>query len=209
MSIAVDRIKAIMESRNMSVRELGRLTDIPQSTINRYITTQSKKIPVPALELIANVLGVSPAYLMGWDDDSVSLLKEARPISTVSLPLLGNVACGEPIFAEENVESYIDAEEGTQADFCLRVKGDSMINARIFDGDVIFVKKQDMVDNGEIAVVLIDEEATVKRVYYDRENNVITLMPENPTYKPMRYTGAELDTVRILGKVLAGQYRVI
>ena len=66
-----------------------------------------------------------------------------------------------------------------------------------------------MVDDGEIAVVLVEDEATVKRVYYDRENNVLTLMPENPTYKPMRYVGSELDLIRIIGKVIAGQYRIV
>ena len=94
------------------------------------------------------------------------------------------------------------------ADFCLRAQGDSMVNARIFDGDTLFVKKQDMVDDGEIAVVLIEDEATVKRVYYDRENNTITLMPENPAYKPMRYNGEELNNIRILGKVIARYSRI-
>ena len=84
-----------------------------------------------------------------------------------------------------------------------------MINARIFDGDILFVKSQEIVEDGEIAVVLIEDEATVKRVYYDKENNVITLIPENPTYKPMRYSGAELDQIRILGKVVSGLYKIV
>ena len=83
-----------------------------------------------------------------------------------------------------------------------------MINARIFDGDVLFVRQQESVDDGEIAVVLIDDEATVKRVYYDRDNAILTLMPENPTYKPMRYMGSELDRIRILGRVVSGQYKI-
>ena len=83
-----------------------------------------------------------------------------------------------------------------------------MINARIFDGDVLFVRKQDIVDDGEIAVVLIDDEATVKRVYFDRENSILTLIPENPTYKPMRYMGSDLNRIRILGKVVSGQYKI-
>lgn len=131
-----------------------------------------------------------------------------RPITRRRLPMLGNVACGEPIFADESHESYVDADSDTDADFCLTAKGDSMINARIFDGDVLFVKSQPTVENGEIAVVLIEDEATVKRVYYDKENNVITLAPENPVYKPMRYEGAALDQIRILGKVVSGQYKI-
>lgn len=133
---------------------------------------------------------------------------QIRPIATKRLPLLGNVACGEPIFAEETKGTYIDVDGDIDADFCLTASGDSMINARIFDGDILFVKSQSIVDDGEIAVVLIEEEATVKRVYYDRENNIITLVPENPMYKPMRYIGEQLNNIRILGKVVFGQYRV-
>ena len=131
-----------------------------------------------------------------------------RPISTKKLPMLGNVACGEPIFADESHESFVDVGNNIDADFCLTAKGDSMINARIFDGDILFVKSQDIVDDGEIAVVLIEDEATVKRVFYDRENDILTLVPENPTYKPMRYSGEQLDHIRILGKVVLGQYRI-
>lgn len=212
----MNRIKELRKATGKSMRKVAAELDIPYTTYVNYEKCE-REPNSEMLIILADYFGVSIDYLIGRSDDPTPILIDSeirlpsniRPISTVSLPLLGNVACGEPIFAEENVESYIDAEEGTQADFCLRVKGDSMINARIFDGDIIFVKKQDMVDDGEIAVVLIDDEATVKRVYYDRDNNVITLMPENPTYKPMRYAGAALDTVRILGKVLAGQYRVI
>ena len=133
----------------------------------------------------------------------------ARPIKHRSLPMLGNVACGEPIFAEEDRDSYISVDDDMDADFCLTAIGDSMINARIFDGDILFVKKCDIVDDGQIAVVLIEDEATVKRLYYDRENNVITLVPENPTHKPMRFMGEQLNQIRVLGKVVSGQYKVL
>lgn len=147
-------------------------------------------------------------------DDPVSYVSEAiridgiRPIARKRLPMLGNVACGEPTFAEEEHDAYVDADGGVDADFCLVAKGDSMINARIFDGDILFVKQQESVDDGEIAVVLIEDETTVKRVYYDRENNVITLVPENPMHRPMRFEGARLEQIRILGKVVSGQYIV-
>lgn len=189
--------------------ELGK-NDIPQSKIIRF----------------AEALNTTPSYLMGWEDDpnnearsrfvhslesyslASSILAEIRPITKKKLPMLGNVACGEPIFANEVHETFIDANADLDADFCLTAKGDSMINARIFDGDLLFVKSQNTVENGEIAVVLIENEATVKRVYYDKENNVITLVPENPTHKPLRYSGTELDQIRILGKVIAGQYTI-
>ncbi len=156
---------------------------------------------------IAGAMGCSLNELMlSVDEIDVSVLAEVRPISRKRLPMLGNVACGEPTFAEEEYGTFVDVDADIGADFCLTAKGDSMINARIFDGDILFVKRQESVDDGEIAVVLIEEETTVKRVYYDRENNLLTLMPENPMHRPMRFEGARLDQIRILGKVVAGQY---
>ena len=133
---------------------------------------------------------------------------QIRPITKKRLFVLGNVACGEPIFADEQRNTYIDVDSDFDADFCLTAKGDSMINARIFDGDILFVKSQPTVEDGEIAVVLIEDEATVKRVYYNKEDSILTLVPENPTYKPMRYQGEELNNIRILGKVVFGQYKI-
>ena len=107
--------------------------------------------------------------------------------------------------ADEQFEAYVEAGANIKADFCLRAKGDSMIGARIYDGDIVFIHKQEMVDDGEIAAVLIDDEATLKRVYYDQENNVIQLFAENPQYKTMRFVGEELNHIRILGKAVALQ----
>ena len=166
------------------------------------------------LKKISTGMGISVDSLIMRADDMPIKLAESqsaigiRPIATKKLPMLGNIACGEPIFANEVHGAYVDASVEVDADFCLTAKGDSMINARIFDGDILFVKSQPTVDDGEIAVILIDDEATVKRVYYDRENNIVTLVPENPIYKPMRYMGEQLEQIRIIGKVVFGQYHV-
>lgn len=186
--------------------------------------TNEQIVPtLSTLKKISNVMGMSLQELMELVDDMpVDMTNEnselfdnelfrrlnLTPVSKKKIPLLGNVACGEPIYAEQSVEAFISVDENMEADFCLRAQGDSMINARIFDGDVLFVKKQDIVDDGDIALVIIEDEATVKRVYYDRENNVLQLIPENPKYKIIRYVGAELDRVRILGKIVAGQYKI-
>lgn len=162
----------------------------------------------PTIDVTNGEINLTPKRYLDLQLFAAPLPKDVRPIKTKKLPMLGNVACGEPIFAQESHESYVDADSDTDADFCLTAKGDSMINARIFDGDVLFVKSQPTVENGEIAVVLIEDEATVKRVYYDKENNVITLAPENPLYKPLRYEGPALDQIRILGKVVSGQYKI-
>lgn len=220
------RLREERKRRKLSQEEVAKVLDTTKQAIYKYEQGIVENIPFPKLAKLADYFGVTSSYLMGWTDDRngigsdpaeqaamlsdlpASLLETIRPVSSVRLPMLGNVACGEPVYAEESHEVYITAETNNQADFCLTATGDSMINARIFDGDILFIRKQEIVDNGEIAVVLIEDEATVKRVYYDRENNMLTLVPENPLYRPMRYMGDQLDRIRILGKVVAVQYAV-
>ncbi|MBQ6430348.1 MAG: transcriptional repressor LexA [Oscillospiraceae bacterium] len=111
------------------------------------------------------------------------------------VPVVGTVAAGLPILAEENVESYLPWS-GEPDCFALRVKGDSMIDAHIFDGDTVIVRPQETADNGEIVVALLGDEATVKRL--SRKNGAVWLLPENPAYAPI--DGREAT---ILGKVRA------
>ena len=106
--------------------------------------------------------------------------------------------------------SFSEAGSDIDADFCVTAQGDSMINARILDGDIVFVRKQEMVENGEIAVVAInDSEFTLKRFFYYRELNQVVLQSENPAYKPMIFTGEELNHIRVLGKAVHFSSRVI
>ena len=132
-------------------------------------------------------------------------ISNVYPIELKKFPLLGEIACGEPIYADEDRESYVMAGANIRADFCLKAKGDSMTGTRIMDGDIVFIRKQDMVEDGEIAAVVIDDDATLKRVYYDREAGIIQLVAENPAYKPLVYTGSRLNEIHILGKAVAFQ----
>ena len=109
------------------------------------------------------------------------------------------------ITASETQGAYVMANPDIKADFCLRAKGDSMRDARIYDGDIVFVRRQEIVDEGEIAAVIIDDEATLKRVYYDRRENRVVLMPANPNYAPLIYTGDQLESIRIIGRAVAFQ----
>lgn len=209
-----ERIKSLRKERHMSLEQLAEMIGTSRQTVHRYETGVISNIPHEKIEALARALGTTPQSLMGWDEpDEFSSINNIS-LSNISsakqkrLPILGNVACGEPIFASEEQGYFVKAGADIQADFCLMAKGDSMINARIFDGDILFVRKQENVDDGEIAVILIDDEATVKRVYFNREDGILTLMPENPTYKPMRYMGHQLDRIRILGKVVSGQYKI-
>lgn len=166
------------------------------------------------LKKVAEYFNVSVSQLLGEDlppptDDSLPTLDNIFPITRKAFPLLGDIACGEPIYADENRESYIMAGTEINADFCLRAKGDSMIGARIMDGDIVFIKKMPIVDNGSIAAVIIDDEATLKRVYYYPEENRLRLFAENPAYKTIEINGEELNKIRILGKAVAFQSDVL
>lgn len=212
MSTIGSRIRNRREELGLSQDELGkRLGYKSRSSINK-IELDQRSLTQSKIKAIADALETTPSYIMGWNEPDVKLDEEDLkffdnlfPIETKKFPLLGNIACGKPIFADEQFEAYVEAGANIKADFCLRAKGDSMIGARIYDGDIIFIHKQEMVDDGEIAAVLIDDEATLKRVYYDQENNVIQLFAENPQYKTMRFVGEELNHIRILGKAVALQ----
>ncbi len=206
----VSRLRKAMEIRDMKQADLVERTGLSKSAISQYysgIYEPKQK----ALYKIAKALNVNEAWLMGYDvpmeRTSVKYPDNILKIEIKKFPLLGTIAAGQPIYAEENFESYVEAGANIRADFCLRVKGDSMINARICDGDIVFIRKQPDVNDGEIAAVLIDNEATLKRVY--KKKNEIILVAENPAYKPLVYKGEELNEIRILGKAIAFQSNVI
>jgi repressor LexA len=154
---------------------------------------------------------------MGWEDEAESLNGEPNPLDEQTIfdkfdnikpltlkkfPMLGEIACGEPIYADEDKETYVMADSDIKADFCLKAKGESMINARIYDGDLVFIKKMPMVENGDIAAVIIEDEATLKRVYYYPDQNKLILNPENSAFDPLVYIGEELNHIHILGKAV-------
>lgn len=205
-TVVSKRLLSTIEEKGMSYGEVAKLTGIPKSAVHRYSTGETVKIPIDRVEKMAEVLGVSAAYLMGWDNadttDQISLPDNILPLPQMrKIPLLGTIACDEPILATENIECNIDIPDHIHADFALRCKGDSMVNARIMDGDIVYIRQQPDVENGEIAAVLIGDEATLKRVY--KADNQVTLMPENSAYAPHVYTGDQLSTLRILGKAVA------
>lgn len=168
-------------------------------------------LPQSKILAFANILETTPGELMGWDYEAepTETVDNIYKLDKIKLPMLGKVACGEPIFADEDRESYIMIGTDIGADFCLQCQGDSMINARIHDGDIVFVKKTDIVENGEIAVVIIDDEATLKRFFYYREQNLVILKPENPKYQDIILTGEQLNQVKVLGRAVAFQSDVI
>lgn len=197
MSDISNRILPCLEASGYSYADLSALTGIPKSALQRYCTGATEKIPLDRLGLIADALNVPITRLLGWEiPDNIIPMPEMRQV-----PLIGTIACGQPILAEEHIETYVDVPRNIKADYALTCKGDSMINARIFPGDIVYIRQQEQVENGEIAAVLIDNEATLKRIrLYDDH---IVLEPENPQYRPLSYWGEEMNHLRILGKAVA------
>lgn len=208
------RLKRIMQERQLRQVDILNLVKpycekndvkMNKSDISQYVSGKVEPSQ-DKLVVLAMALNVSEAWLMGFDipeENSINVfdISNITPLpKTKKVPLLGAIACGDPITAVENIDSYVEVPEWISADFALTCKGDSMVDARIFDGDTVYIREQPEVENGEIAAVLIDDEATLKRVYYQK--NKIILQPENKNYEPLVYVGEEILDVRILGKAV-------
>ncbi len=207
MATIAERMKEALSLKGMKQSELVTLTGIGKSSISTYLTGEYEP-KQRNIYKIAQALGVSEAWLMGFDVpmkrgalNHDSLPDNIIPLpQTKNIPLLGDIACGEPILATENIADYIKVDSSINVDFALRCKGDSMINARIFDGDIVYIRQQSDVDDGEIAAVLIGEEATLKKVY--KSENKLVLRPCNPMYDDLVYSNDTLNDVKILGKAV-------
>ncbi len=202
-----ERIRRFRHRAGLTLEELAGLVGTSKQTVYRYESGEIENIPRARIEAIAKALHQSPAALMGWEEEPLSSYG-LLPCRRRAVPLLGKIACGEPIYAEEEFSGYMPLGDEIEADFCLRASGDSMIGARIYDGDIVFVKAQDAVENGEIAVVVVGEEATLKRLYFDAPGQRLVLSPENPRYAPLVFTGEELAGVKVLGRAVAFQSTV-
>ncbi len=207
-----DLIREYRELHDISQRQFADRCDLS----NGYISILEKGTnpntgkpvtpTIPQLKKLATGLGMTMMEMLeSVDDMPIDITCDIPGIIPMpemrKIPLIGSIACGAPILAEEHIEEYIDIPRHIHADFALTCKGDSMINARIFDGDIVYIRQQNTVENGEIAAVLIDGDATLKRVKLHPDR--IILEPENPMYDPLVYRNEEMNNVRILGKAVA------
>ena len=203
----MNRISELRNKKSLSQAQLGKLVGAAQNTVSNW--ENGNRIPdYEMLQMLSNIFDCSVEYIMGKENEEQKI-KNIYTIKKKKIPLLGEIACGQPIFASEDRESYVMAGTDINADFCLIAKGDSMIGARIMDGDIVFIKESPIVNNGEIAAVIIGDEATLKRVYYYPEKAKLILQAENPKYEPLVYIGEELNEIRILGKAIAFQSDII
>ena len=208
MSKFSERLRQLRISRDLSQMDFSKQIKVSKSSINMY--ERGEREPgLETLERIADYFNVDMDYLLGKSEIAnrtqlaySSIASNIVPLPAMKkIPLIGSIACGAPIMAEEHIEDYVDLPAHIRADFSLTCKGDSMINARIFDGDIVYIRQQETVESGQIAAVLIDGEATLKRVRLFDDH--IVLEPENPMYKPLSFWNEEMNTVRILGKAVA------
>ena len=201
-----ERIKERRKAMNLTQEELAERLGLQKSAIAKYENGRVQNIKRPVIAMMAKILDCSPAYLMGFDDEindsPAPPHPDLRPVTTKQYKVLGSVACGEPIFMAEQMDVTVDAENIPAADYVLTAKGDSMINIGIHDGDLVFVHSQPMVENGQVAVVAIGDEATLKRFYYYQEKDLMILKPENPSCRDIIKTGKELEDVRVLGRAV-------
>ena len=207
-----ERIKNLRKSYGLTLEELARAVGTSKQTIHRYESGAINNIPPDKIIALAKELKTTPSELFGWGAEGFTAYDyngdEGEAFTVNKLPILGDISCGIPVYAEEEHESYIITNGKNEADFCLRAQGDSMTGARIYDGDIVFIRSQNSVDNGEVAAVIIGDEATLKRVYYYPAEEKLILSPENPKYAPLVYIGEELSSVKIIGKAVAFQSRI-
>lgn len=167
------------------------------------------------LTVLGQALGVSEAWLMGYDvpmersDASAAIPKGFIPVpKTTKIPLVGTIACGVPILADENIEGYVELPDNIRADFALRCKGDSMIGAGIRDGDIVYIRKnREIPRNGQIAAIRINEEATLKRFYL--QGDTVRLVAENPAVPTMIFVGEEINNLAVEGLAVGYTHKIV
>ncbi len=210
-----ERLQYIMRTRNLKQIDIVNAAQpfcekyhisLHRNDLSQYVNGKASP-KQDKLFILALTLNVSEAWLWGFDVPIDRITYSSEEINNLTpipnmkkVPLIGTIACGEPILAEENIETYVNMPDIVKGTFALRCKGDSMINARIFDGDIVFIRQQPDVENGEIAAVLIGDEATLKRVY--KYENRIELRSENPTFPTLNYEGDRLQDICIMGKAV-------
>jgi len=188
-----EKIKLHRKELGLTQTQFGDMLGVQKNAVSKWETGRVEEVPSSKIKMMAKIFNVQPSYLIddieNYAINSIRFVKKAR---------LGTIACGEPILAEENIECYDQVPDYVNCDFTLVCKGDSMIDARIYDGDVVCIKQCPVVDNGTISAVRVDGECTLKRVYLEKDK--ITLMPCNSKYAPMVFVGSQMADIQIIGK---------
>lgn len=201
-------LRQLRKSKGLTMKDVALAIDVSEATVSLY----ERGLRSPSYEILLKLgeyFGVSVDFLLNGNALGLESEKRSWPPSNIvplppmkKIPLVGRIACGSPILAEQNITGYADIPDHIRADFALVCKGDSMINAGIMDGDIVFIHQQEWVENGQIAAVMVgDDEATLKRFYH--EGDVVQLTAENSTVPPRVFIGKEIESVRVVGLAVA------
>jgi len=204
-----NRIEQRRKSLGLTLDDVAQEIGLAKSTVQRYEKGTIETIKLPVIEAIARILKVNPAWICGKTDSmeleekAISLPPNIIPLPKMKkVPLVGQIACGTPILAEQNIEEYIDIPSHITADYALTCKGESMINIGINTGDIVYIRHQEEVENGQVAAVMVGEdEATLKRFYHNRD--VIQLVAENSAIAPLVFIGEDIKEVHVVGRAVA------
>lgn len=203
-------LRYYMDRDGLNQADISRLLGVSESAVGKWMKMKSTP-RMGIVEKLSNYFGINKSDLLENKGDTnkiaSSLLSNIVQLETKEIPILGSVACGKPIFdPADNVS--VKLPSSFHADFGLYARGDSMIGADIHDGDLVFFIQQQSVDNGQIAAVFIDNEVTLKRVYYEKGKRLI-LQSENINVPPIVIEGPDLDLVHIIGRAIAKQSAVV
>lgn len=192
--IIAKNLKRLMDDRELSNVELSEIIGVSESTVGKWLL--EKSIPrMGAIEKLASYFHINKSDLLEDRSNAKEIKLDIQPRK---IPILGKIAAGTPILAVENHEDYFDTSEFINADFALQIQGDSMIGSRIYDGDIVFLRKQSYIENGQIGAFLIDGEATLK--IFNKQNNTVMLLSSNPNYSPIILSPDKENL--ILGKLI-------
>lgn len=196
-----DKIRIAREAKGLTQEELGAVCGVSKQTIYKYEQGIITNIPSDKVELICSELDISPVYLMGWEaGEAATVPDNLTPIRFHQKPLVGSIACGTPILAEENITDYVDVPEHINCDFALKCHGNSMVDLGVEDGDIVYIRSQPEVQNGQIAAVVVDDmepEATLKK-FFKYENHIM-LIPANSEEQPFAFYGEDMARVHVQG----------
>lgn len=193
--------------RGMTMKQLADAIGVSEGTVSRWESGNIENMKRDKISKLSNLLSIDPRIIMGWEHNAIPPYENIEPIATKSFPLFDGIAAGIPRLMPDGVALYVNSTIEVQADFVLKVHGDSMTGARINDGDYVFIRQQPEVENGEIAAVAVGDEATLKRFY--KYGDMVILHSENPNYKDIVFTGNDGQDVHVIGKAVAFQSDVI
>lgn len=207
MSVTVkDILKGRRLELELTLEDVAKRVGVSPATISRWESGDIANMRRDRIAALAKALQISPAVIMGWDVDTPIPPGAHRP-QFKKVPMLGYAAAGQPLENLNQDTPYYDVDNKYDVDFCITIRGDSMINAGINDGDIIFIKSMPEVPNGKIACVEIDNEKVCLKRFYKSADGIM-LVSENPKYAPIQLTRFNCQSVKILGLAVLRQSEI-